>query len=616
MKHETAGGDTGRFFLSGRATAMPQAAFVKTEDGAGRAIIPGFSHPYETMNFPFSARARVSAAAIAPLLALALAGCAATAPAPTRPVEINLVAINDFHGNLEPNRYVLKHGKDDKGTEMKAGGIATLGGALDAWRREDKDLLFVAAGDLVGASPALSSMWADEPSIEAMNRMGLVASSLGNHEFDPGPVELLRQQNGGCDSPRPTKACQLNPDFKGAQFTYLGANVIDKRTGKTLVAPWRIVEVKGVKVGLVGAVLHDLASVTVGSSIRDLRVQDEADTINASVAAMRAAGAKVFIVLIHEGGHTDEAFDKTDCSDLKGPIVDITKRLDPAIRLVISGHSHTGYLCKVDGRTVTQADAMGHLLSRIRMTVDPVSGRVEHIDVRNVVMDPATIAPDAGLAAYLASVRARSDAVLAQPVGTIAAAALARKENEAGESPLGDAIADAAVAATRDKGVQIGFMNPGGIRRDLEAGAGGIVSFGQAQAVLPFGNTLVVQDLSGAQLRELLEQQWDRPGDGKYMLQVSQGLAYQWDESRPKGARVVPGSVKVNGAPLSDTKTYRVVANNFLADGGDNFPALGKGADKVDTGMRDLDALIAYLKQHPELGAPAVAAQARIQKVR
>jgi len=549
-------------------------------------------------------------------LAFMLAGCAGPASQTSAPVEINLVAINDFHGNLEANRYVLKHGKDDPGTEMKAGGIATLGGALAAWRREDKDLLFVAAGDLVGASPALSSMWADEPSIEAMNRLGLVASSLGNHEFDPGPVELLRQQNGGCDSPRPTKACQLDPGFKGAQFTYLGANVIDKRSGKTLVAPWRIVEVKGVKVGLVGALLHDLASVTVASSIRDLRVQDEADSINESVAAMRAAGAKVFVVLIHEGGHTDEAFDKTDCAELKGPIVDITKKLDPAIRLIISGHSHTGYLCKVDGRTVTQADAMGHLLSRIRMTVDPSSGRVENIDVRNVVMDPAAFTPDARLADYLTGVRARSDAVLAQPVGKIAMPTLPRKENEAGESALGDLIADAAVAATRDHGALIGFMNPGGIRRDLDSGAGGVVSFGQAQAVLPFGNTLVLQDLTGAQLRAVLEQQWDRPGDGKYMLQVSQGLRYQWDSTRPKGARLVPGSVTVNGAPLSDTKVYRVVANNFLADGGDNFPALGKGANKVDTGLRDLDALIAYMKQHPEIGAASLAAPARIQKVR
>jgi 5'-nucleotidase len=558
-------------------------------------------------------------------LALALAGCASPShrahlpaySAAHAPVEINIVAINDFHGNLEPSNYNYKPAGADKAEKMQAGGIATLGGALDAWRREDKDLLFVAAGDLVGASPALSSMWADEPSIEAMNRMGLVASSLGNLEFDQGAKELLRQQNGGCDSPRPAKACQLAPDYKGARFSYLAANVIDARTGQTLVAPWRVVDVKGVKVGLVGAVLHDLASVAVGAAIKGLDVGDEADAINRAMPAMRAVGAKVFVVLIHNGGHTDEAFDKTDCQDLKGPVVDITKRLDPAIRLVISGHSHTGYLCKVDGRVVTQADAMGHLLSRIRMTVDPVSGQVEAISVHNVVMDPKAIAPDAQLAAYVASVRARSDTELARPVARIGAG-LARKENEAGESMLGDAIADAAVAATRAQGVQIGFMNPGGIRRDLEAGEGGVVSFGQAQAVLPFGNTLVALDLTGAQLLRVLEQQWDRPGHERYMLQVSQSLSYQWDSTRPAGQRIVPGSVKVDGVPVEAGQTYRVVTNNFLAEGGDNFPALAEGVKRVDTGIRDLDSLIAWLKAHPELGAggASLAAQARIQKLR
>jgi 5'-nucleotidase len=551
-------------------------------------------------------------------LALALAGCASVhGPAPARaPVEINLVAINDFHGNLEPSNYNYKPAGADKPVKIQAGGVPTLGGALDAWRKEDKDLLFVAAGDLVGASPALSSMWADEPSIEAMNRMGLVASSLGNHEFDQGSRELLRQQGGGCDSPRPAKACQLDKNFKGARFSYLAANVIDQRSGKPLVAPWRVVEVKGVKVGLVGAVLHDLSSVAVSSAIKGLDVLDEADTINKAVPEMRAAGAKVFVVLIHNGGHTDETFDKVDCNALEGPIVDITKRLDPAIRLVITGHSHTGYLCKIDGRVVTQADAMGHLLSRIRMTFDPVSGKVEDITVRNVVMDPNVIAPDAGLAAYVASVRARSDAELARPVARIGGAGVARKENEAGESALGDLIADAEVAATRAQGVQIGFMNPGGIRRDLEAGEGGVVSFGQAQAVQPFGNTLVVLELSGAQLRALLEQQWDRPGNERYMLQVSQGLRYQWDSTRPVGQRIVPGSARVNGAALEDAQTYRVVANNFLAEGGDSFPAFAQGARRVDTRIVDLDAFVAWLKQHPEAGATALAPQPRIQKVR
>jgi 5'-nucleotidase len=547
-------------------------------------------------------------------VALALAGCAA--PARHAAIDINLVALNDFHGNLEPSKYSYAPAGSDKKQAIQAGGIDMLGGALNAFRKEDKDLLFVAAGDLVGASPALSSMWADEPSIEAMNMMGLAASSLGNHEFDQGRQELLRQQHGGCDSPRPAKACQLSKDFRGAGFSYLATNVIDQQTGKNLVPGWRIVDVKGVKVGLIGAVLKDTPSVAVASAIKGLSFLDEAEAINKVLPDMRAQGAQVFVVLIHEGGHTGEAFDKTYCDGLEGPIVGIVKKLDPAIRLVITGHSHKGYLCKVDGRVVTQADAAGHLLSRITMKVDPATFRVEDIEVRNVVMAPDAFTPDAKLAAYLQGVRARSTAELAKPVARLGAAGLARKENDAGESPLGDLIADAVAAATREQGVQVGFMNPGGIRKDLEVGEGGVVSFGQAQAVLPFGNTLVVLDLTGAQLRAVLEQQWDRQG-GPYMLQVSRSLSYAWDSTRPVGQRLVPGSLKVDGKPVDDAGTYRIVANNFLADGGDFFPTLAKGSKRVDTGMRDLDALIAYMKQHPDTGAAAMAApQPRINKVR
>jgi 5'-nucleotidase len=543
--------------------------------------------------------------------ALLLSGCAS---APVRPLEINLVALNDFHGNLEPSKYTYTPPGTTQPRTIQAGGIDVLKGALDTFRKDDPDLLFVAAGDLVGASPAASSMFADEPAIEALNRMGLVASSLGNHEFDQGPQELLRQQHGGCDSPRPAKACRFSPDFRGAGFTYLAANVVDAQTGKNLVPGWRIVDVKGVKVGLIGAVLHDLASVTIASSIKGLAVGDEAAAINAVLPAMRAQGAQVFVVLIHEGGFADQPYDKADCDTLHGPIVAITKKLDPAIRIVISGHSHTGYLCKVDGKVVTQADAYGHLLSRIRLTLDPATKAVRDIQVRNVVMAPDApggipFTPDAGLATYLADVRAKSRAELAKPVARVQKA-LSRKENESGESALGGVIADAAVAATRDQGAQIGFMNPGGIRKDLETGDGGVVSFGQAQAVLPFGNTLVVMDLTGAQLRRVLEQQWDRPASSEpSVLAVSGSLTYDWDGTQPVGHRVA--NVKVEGKALDDGKTYRVVANNFLAEGGDNIPMFARGTRRVETGLRDLDALIAYLQKHPSADATP-----RIRKVR
>ena len=562
----------------------------------------------------FRPAARVSALAFGS--ALLLAGCAGAPHRPSSvPLEINLVALNDFHGNLEPSKYTYTPPGSTQPRTIQAGGIDVLKGALDAFRRDDPDLLFVAAGDLVGASPAVSSMFADEPSIEAMNRMGLVASSLGNHEFDQGPRELLRQQHGGCDSPRPAKACRLAPDFKGAGFTYLATNVVDAQTGKTLVPGWRIVDVKGVKVGLIGAVLHDLASVTIASSIKGLDIRDEADSINAVLPAMRAQGAQVFVVLVHEGGFADQPYDKADCDTLHGPIVDITKKLDPAIRLVISGHSHTGYLCRVDGKVVTQADAYGHLLSRIKLMLDPATKAVQDIQVRNVVMAPDSFKPDTGLSAYLADVRAKSRAELAKPVARVQGA-LSRKENPAGESVLGGVIADAAVAATREQGVQIGFMNPGGIRKDLESGEGGVVTFGQAQAVLPFGNTLVVMDLSGAQLRRVLEQQWDRPASSDpSILAVSSSLAYDWDGTQPPGRRVL--NVKVDGVPLADDRIYRVVANNFLAEGGDNIPMFAQGTRRVDTGLRDLDALVAWLQKHPELGGAGLAAPpSRIRKVR
>lgn len=538
------------------------------------------------------------------VLALGLAGCASAPPRNT--IDINLVALNDFHGNLEPSTFTFTPPGGAAPVTLQAGGAAAMSGALAAWRREDPHLLFVAAGDLVGASPALSSMWADEPAIEAMNMLGLAASSLGNHEFDAGSAELLRQQHGGCVSPRPAKACQLAPTFGGATFQYLGANVVVTKTGQTLVPATSIVDVKGVKIGLIGAVLKDTASVALASSIAGLTFQDEAEAINGTIAGLRAAGATVFVVLIHEGGHTNEPFHQVDCSQLKGPIVGIVDKLDPAIRVVVSGHSHTGYQCKVGGRLVTQADMGGHLLTRITMAVDARTHVLANVTVKNEVINPDAYPAAPAMAAFLAKVRARSAAVLARPVATLGLPVIVRKGNDAGESPLGDLIADAIVAASAGQGAQVGFMNGGGIRKDLESGPGLVASFGNVQAVLPFGNTLVAFDLTGAQLTALLEQQWDHPASGfDSVLQVSSGFSYRWDKTLPVGHRVIPGSIKINGVAVEDGKTYRVVANNFLAEGGDNFTTFAKGTRRVATDIGDLDALLAYLAHHAQAGAPA-----------
>jgi 5'-nucleotidase len=338
-----------------------------------------------------------------------------------------------------------------------------------------------------------------------------------------------------------------------------------------------------------------------------LSFTDEADAINKALIDAKADGATVFVVLIHEGGETVEPFDKPDCSELEGPVVGIAKRLDPALKLIISGHTHKGFQCKVDGRVITQAEMGGHVLSRIKLSVDAESRTLRDIAVRNVVMTPGEYPADPRLAGYLKQVRERSQAALARPVARIAVKSVGRTLNEAGEAPLGNLIADAVLEATRAEGVQVAFMNSGGMRKDLEAGDNLMTTYGQAQVVLPFSNTIVVMDMTGAQLRTALEQQWMRKhADSRAeMLHPSRGFSYSWDGTQPKGQRVAPGSIKLNGVPLDDAKTYRVAANNFLAEGGDGFSAFAEAANQRNTQILDLDAFVRYLAQNDSAGKPA-----------
>jgi len=545
------------------------------------------------------------------LMSLALAGCATQQAA--EPVDITLVSMNDFHGNLEPSRYVPTNPDGSKAEPIRAGGVEAVAAALQAWRKQDKDLLFVSTGDLVGASPAMSSLWADEPTIEAMNMLDLRASAVGNHEFDAGRKELLRQQNGGCDSPRPTKACQMSKNYGGAKFTYLAANVLDSVSGKPFIPAFRIVETRGVKVGLVGVVLQDTRSVVMASGIAGLSFGDEAEAINRAIPQMRAQGADVVVALVHQGGSTKDHPMQPGCTNLQGPIVDIVKKLDPSIRLVLTGHTHQSYLCQVDGRTVTQAASYGHILTRVNMKVQKGLGAVGAIKVENVLMKQGDYPVDQKIAAFVADVKENSRAALNRPIARLASAQVLRKQNEAGEAPLGNLIADAVLTATRNLGARIGFMNEGGIRKDLEAGEGNVVAFGQAQAVLPFGNTMVVMDLTGAQIRRILENQWKEGSTNGSMLQISNGFSYRWDETKPVGNRVV--SMTLDGRPLEDAKTYRIVANNFLAEGGDNFPDFAKGSNRLETGLMDLDAFTEYLRANEGQGASLAPSAPRIIKV-
>ncbi|MFJ2989078.1 bifunctional metallophosphatase/5'-nucleotidase [Collimonas sp. NPDC087041] len=548
-----------------------------------------------------------------------LGACSSLPNAPaSAPVEINLVAINDLHGHLEAETKSFASVADAVGAtprKLKVGGIDTIGGALNAWRAEDPQLLLVGAGDLIGASPALSSIWADEPTISALGQLGLRVSSVGNHEFDQGSAELLRYQNGGCNSTRPDKACQFEAHYPGAKFSYLAANVIDNASGRPMLPPYRIEQVRGVKIAFIGSVVRETEKMVSADGIANVHFIDEAEAINRWVPEIKAQGVSAIVVLIHQGGETKEPFDKVACSQLQGPIVDIVKHLDPAIKLVISAHSHQGYTCQVDGRTVTQGESFGHMLTRISLTIDPrvadLPGKITAIHAHNVLMDTQRFTPDPALSAFLQKLKARSDVVLAQPIARIAVPRIDNHINEAGESPLGDVLADSQLAATRKLGAQIAMTNHKSIRESLESGAAG-TNYAQVAATTPYGNTLILLTLTGSQIQALLEQQsWldqDRQG-GRVMLQVSHGLSYRWDAAKPLGQRVLPGSIKLNGVALDPRGQYRVSVNSFISQGGDGFSLLTQGADRVDTGINDLDALSHYLIASEHDGHPAGSAQ-------
>lgn len=533
-------------------------------------------------------------------LVLLLAGCARPS---AQPVTVNLALINDFHGYLEPNPALFDQGR----TGQLMGGIANVGGLIDQLRQGDPQTLVIGSGDLIGASPAVSALWADEPTLQAMNLLGLRLSAVGNHELDNGKAELLRQVRGGCDSRRPAKACQFEPHWQGTRFPYLAANLLDAHTDKPLFPAYRILEAHGQKIAFVGAVLKELDQVASPKGLAGLRVADEADSINALIPELKARQVDAIVAIIHQGGSSQAG--GRDCQDLRGPIVAVVKRLDPAIDLVASAHSHKAYTCHVGRIPVFQGGSYGQLVSHVSLQIDPRQHHVIRVQMENLPVIPGRYPPDPQLAAWVARVVTRSKAVLERPVARLGVPRLEPSYDAAGESALGDLIADAQLAAVRDQGAQIALMNSGGIRNELALAPGqSRLTYAQLASCQPFGNTLTLVDLTGAQLRELLEQQWRRDPDAR-PLQVSAGFSYVWDGRRPAGQRVVPGSVRLDGVALDDRRHYRVVANNFLADGGDGATLLKDGTHRLETTITDLEALERYLVQQDRQGTPAGGAE-------
>jgi 5'-nucleotidase len=518
-------------------------------------------------------------------------------------VDLRILAINDFHGNLRPppgGIRITDPGDKAKKIIVPAGGSEYMATLVRQLRDGHKNNIFVAAGDLIGASPLLSAMFHDEPTIESLDMMGLAISSVGNHEFDQGKDELLRMQNGGC---HPTDKCQGPHPFPGASFHYLAAGTVDKSTGKTVFPPYEIREFDGIPVAFIGLTLKGTPDTILPARVADLEFRDEADTVNALVPELKARGVEAIVVLIHQGGFPTG--DYNECPGISGPIVDIVNKLDRAVDLVISGHTHQAYICEIDGRLVTSGDKYGTIVTAIDLKLDSRTHDVVSARADNVIVRTGALPKDPEQTALLAAYEEVAAPIANRRAGSIAED-LTRRPNEAGESPLGDIIVDAQLAATRadaNGGAVIAFTNPGSIRSDISMREDGAVTYGDLFANQPFRNQLVTLTLTGAQIKEMLEQQWSDPKRPR-MLQVSRGFNYVWDGARPYGERIASDRMSLNGARIDPAASYRVTVNNYLALGGDGFAVLKEGM-APQYGVYDVDALYAYFQSNSPIAAAA-----------
>ncbi|HEX2417501.1 MAG TPA: bifunctional metallophosphatase/5'-nucleotidase [Micromonosporaceae bacterium] len=529
---------------------------------------------------------------VAGLLAVGLGlGFAPAASADAQPIDLQLLALNDFHGHLEPGTpgTIREFPSSDP---VRAGGAEYLASHIRALEKDSPNSLVVSAGDLIGASPLLSALFHDEPTIEAMNRIGLDLNAVGNHEFDEGAAELLRMQHGGC---HPTDGCLDGDGFGGAEFGFLAANVVHEDTGRPLFRPYSIKKVDGVKVGFIGMTLEGTPEIVTPSGVAGLQFLDEAQTANQYAQVLRTQhGVRAIVVLLHEGGAQTAPFGINDCNGVSGPIVDIVDRTTDAVDLFITGHTHQPYNCVIDGRPVTSASSFGRLVTDIDMTLDRTTHDVSSVRVNNRVVTQ-TVEKANDISALIAKYDTIAAPLRDRVIGSTSAP-ITRTANPAGESALGDVIADAQLEATAaaDRGGAVAaFMNPGGIRADLDAGD---VTYGEAFTVQPFGNSLVTMTLTGAQLDTLLEQQWCGQSFPR-ILQVSAGVRYAWDAAAPVCERVDPTSITIDGVAVDPAAGYRITVNSFLADGGDAFRVLREGTDRLG-GEIDLDALDAYFTRH------------------
>lgn len=556
--------------------------------------------------------------------ALALAGCAnqLTRLPLTEPFAIKIIAFNDFHGNLEPPRQAVD-AIDPNGTKLAvpAGGAASFASTVASLRATNPNNVVVSAGDMIGASPLVSGAFLDEPTIAAMNLIRVDLNAVGNHEFDRGRAELLRMQRGGCAKHTNLQPCQLEP-FAGARFGFLAANTFTE-AGATLFPGYAVKNfgtgATRVRVGFIGMTLRGTPTLVTPAGVSGLDFRDEAETANALVPRLRAQGADVIVVVIHQGLSTKVGYNDKSCNGIDGDLLPILAHLDPAVDVVVSGHTHNAYICEygsIDPERpflVTSAGRYGTLVTDIELHFDLRTRKLAGRSANNIIVAsegfrgsagdvPAQaslprVPPDPAVAALVARYAKAAASLAARPIGRMTAPAT-RDLTPSREQVLGDLIADAQLAATRTPetgDARIAFINAGGVRADIVPGVDGTVTFGQIYDAQPFGNTLVVRSLTGRQIKALLEQQFQGANGlaSPKMLLPSRGFRFGYDLTRPAGARIL--DVRLDGAPLGDEVSYRVAFNSFLASGGDGFTIFKDGTNQVG-GVADLDALGAYLR--------------------
>ncbi len=539
---------------------------------------------------------------VSAVAAFLAAGCSTvpiSPPAPTvaaSPVEVQILAFNDFHGNIETPPPVEVTGVDGIKRKIVTGGAAHLAAALNQLRVGHANTVTVSAGDTIGASPLISANYLDEPTIDAMNMLGLEFNSVGNHEFDKGVAELKRMQDGGCAKNTLRTPCAVEP-FSGARFHYLAANVVQPdgstifpstgvKTFQTTAGPIRI--------GFIGMTLKGTKNLVTPSGVAGVDFKDEAETANALVPKLKAEGADAIVLLVHQGGKTTNFTSGNGCEGLYGDILPILPKLSPAITTVISGHTHWAYVCHGNaqigsGRLLTSAGKYGYFVTDLRLDFDPATHHLIDQSATNIVVGNGE--QDAGVKALVDRYATAVGPIANKVIGHLTA--IAKKSDEDGESPAADLIADSMLAATKGT-AQIALVNATGVRVDLPAGN---VKYKDAFAMMPFGNNLVVMTLTGAQLKSVLEQQYAIPLRPKMTrpaaLASSAGFTYAVDIRKPENQRV--SDMRLNGKPTTPEGRYRVVVNNYLASGGDSLTGFTAGTEVTDTGLIDLDALVDWI---------------------